>query len=179
MSWTFLSVCCCLARGGGAVMGRTRGYETRSERWTKCCDPLLRHPSKTVKKGCRPIITKWIVQNPDLELDRDKYVCTQCRLALSKRKGQLAEHQTQQQRSPEPGTSEHTADDVGGESTNPEESSSTEATDATATDADNTVDAIDESAQALGATPIVRKRLRRSQRYRRTKLRKIRATFMS
>ena len=160
-------------------MGRTRGYETRSERWTKCCDPLLRHPSKTVKKGCRPIITKWIVQNPDLELDRDKYVCTQCRLALSKRKGQLAEHQTQQQRSPEPGTSEHTADDVGGESTNPEESSSTEATDATATDADNTVDAIDESAQALGATPIVRKRLRRSQRYRRTKLRKIRATFMS
>ena len=74
VSWTFLSVCCCLARGGGAVMSRTRGYEKRSERWTKCCDPLLRHPSKTIKKGCRPIITKWIVQNADLDLDRDKYI---------------------------------------------------------------------------------------------------------
>ena len=168
-------------------------YERRSERWIRCCDPLNRHSYKIVKIGCRLVPSKLKLKHPDLDLDCKQYLCTSCRLALCKRQTSETEPSGLQKPLEEPGllgqssdlsqpgcsalqppAQGHTSQSRGTDDCT--ESSDAEEQESYSDESDilnSGLEAIDKSAQALGDSPIRRKRLR-SKRYRRFKMKKIR-----
>ena len=112
------------------------------------------------------MIKKWQALHIDLQLHEENYVCVNCRKALCKRAppADADEPARPERQSPTPVKSDDdTCDETGGSG---DQTASDE--DATAQDHD-----MDVSANALGETPIKRKRLRNSKKYRRAKFMKI------